>query len=186
MNACLINRFISCLVLLLSFCATTHAEIYKWTDPDGTIHYSDTKPPEEKGKAAPKVVEVELTPIQIMQDGSVTSKENNQTLALFDRLSQNVDDFFSNLGSSSKKNRQGGSAARVEIYTTPWCGACKKAKQWLDQEGVNYTEHNVESDSRAALRMRELGGGGGVPFAVINGATITGFNAQAYASAIGK
>jgi glutaredoxin 3 len=33
----------------------------------------------------------------------------------------------------------------VEIYTSPICGFCVRAKQLLDRKGVAYTEHDVFS-----------------------------------------
>ena len=47
-----------------------------------------------------------------------------------------------------------------------------------------YKDYDVEKDSNAALRMRKLGGGNGVPFAVINGKTFEGFNPTGYQAAL--
>jgi len=32
---------------------------------------------------------------------------------------------------------------KVEIYTTPWCGYCARAKALLDKKGVAYEEFDV-------------------------------------------
>ncbi|HSC78729.1 MAG TPA: DUF4124 domain-containing protein [Chitinolyticbacter sp.] len=50
-------------MLILSLCcvaATASAEIYKWKDADGRIHYSDTPPPDQK-KA--KVIDTKAQPV---------------------------------------------------------------------------------------------------------------------------
>lgn len=73
----------------------------------------------------------------------------------------------------------------VEIFTTPWCGYCKMAMAFLDANKIPYTEHDVSKNAAAALRQKHLGGGTGVPFAVINGQKIQGWNRQVYAKALG-
>jgi len=42
-------KYIFCLFSLLTFSvgSTVHAEFFRWVDDDGTIHYSDSLPPEE-------------------------------------------------------------------------------------------------------------------------------------------
>ena len=43
----------------------------------------------------------------------------------------------------------------VEIYTTPICGYCMRAKRLLDQKGVAYTEINVMGGIDAMTAMIE-------------------------------
>lgn len=65
----------------------------------------------------------------------------------------------------------------VVLYTTSWCGWCKKTRSWLDGKGVDYVDKDIESDGGAAEEMRELvGGDSGVPVVVIDGEVIRGFN----------
>lgn len=73
----------------------------------------------------------------------------------------------------------------VEIFTAPWCGYCKMALAYLDANKIPYTEHDVSANPAAALRQKHLGGGSGIPFAVINGQKIQGWNRQVYAKALG-
>lgn len=42
-------------------------------------------------------------------------------------------------------------SAQVEIYTTPYCGYCRMAKQLLTRKNVAYTEIDVSTN--AALRQ---------------------------------
>lgn len=37
-------------MLLLTLCGTSHAQVYKWVDAQGKIHYSDTPPPPGQAK----------------------------------------------------------------------------------------------------------------------------------------
>lgn len=49
---------------------------------------------------------------------------------------------------------------QVEIYTTPICGYCARAKALLDRKGVSYTEINVmqNPDKRVEMEARAHGG----------------------------
>jgi mycoredoxin len=37
----------------------------------------------------------------------------------------------------------------ILMYTTPWCGDCHRAKQFLRERGVAYREINVDEDPDA-------------------------------------
>lgn len=65
---------------------------------------------------------------------------------------------------------------KVRIYTTPTCGYCHMAKQYLNERGITYEEHNVAIDREAAAEMIELTGQMGVPVIVIDNEVIIGFN----------
>jgi glutaredoxin 3 len=49
--------------------------------------------------------------------------------------------------------------AETEIYTSPWCGYCHRAKRLLDKKGVNYTEYDVtaEPGRRKEMMQRAMG-----------------------------
>jgi glutaredoxin-like YruB-family protein len=64
----------------------------------------------------------------------------------------------------------------VVIYTTAWCGWCTKTRAWLDQNGVDYENRDIEANAAWAAEMHELTGSGGVPVIVIDGEVIKGFN----------
>ena len=35
----------------------------------------------------------------------------------------------------------------VQIYTTPSCGYCVQAKNWFNEHGIEYVEHQLASDA---------------------------------------
>ena len=43
--------------------------------------------------------------------------------------------------------------AKVEIYTSPFCGYCARAKALLTRKGVDYTEFDVLADSTLRVEM---------------------------------
>lgn len=174
-------------ILLLLFCAATQAGIYKWTDKHGVVHYGDKPPDAAQEVPVGKVEAVELTPITILDDGTVRNNGQEDDSWMGKALAM-VDDFKQ--AALKQINEWRGTTpvvtntAKVDIYTTAWCKACKAAKQWLANRGVQYTEYDIQQDPNAALRMRKLGGGGGVPFAVINGKTVQGFSPSDYQAAL--
>ena len=45
--------------------------------------------------------------------------------------------------------------AKIEIYTTPFCGYCARAKGLLDSKGAAYEEMDVMMDEKKRAEMRE-------------------------------
>jgi glutaredoxin 3 len=241
------TRSLSIVLLIILYCSSTQAEVYKWTDAEGNIHYSDTKP-EDKTL---RVEDFGISPIQIGDDGGVASTGEDQVISsppppdtspaevpkvkvryeipLLGDITPIIDKIKALFGQATEMGKEGtellmektdslggptitnenmdmileqiekekatdGSVAsgvegksstpQVEIFTTPWCGYCKKATAFLSMRGVRYKERNVASSKVQALRQKKLGGGNGVPFAVINGKKIRGWNKRAYDQAL--
>ena len=38
----------------------------------------------------------------------------------------------------------------ITVYTTTWCGSCKRLKSQLQREGIPFTEVDVEKNDEAA------------------------------------
>ncbi len=49
--------------------------------------------------------------------------------------------------------------ARIEIYTTPFCGPCRRVQRLFDEKGVAYELVNIQTSSAARARMRARTGG---------------------------
>jgi len=64
--------------------------------------------------------------------------------------------------------------AKVEIYTTPFCGFCARAKSLLDSKGAAYQEMDVMMDDKKRAEMRERTRRSTVPQIFINGQHIGG------------
>lgn len=62
----------------------------------------------------------------------------------------------------------------VEIYTTPWCGYCRRAKTLLDGKGADYREIRVDSDPERRAEMTSRSGRRTVPQIFIHGRSIGG------------
>ena len=64
----------------------------------------------------------------------------------------------------------------VRIYTTRSCTYCTKAKKYLKENRVTFTEYNVAKDMRRADEMVKKSGQMGVPVLDVHGKIIVGFN----------
>ncbi len=70
----------------------------------------------------------------------------------------------------------------VTVYSTTWCGVCRKAKTWLKSSGVPYVERDVENDAGASdeLAGKAAAAGvrpSGVPVIDVAGELMMGFDA---------
>ena len=43
--------------------------------------------------------------------------------------------------------------AKIEIYSTMWCGYCARTRNLLESKGVAFTDIDVETDSRKREEM---------------------------------
>ncbi|OGO94648.1 MAG: glutaredoxin 3 [Coxiella sp. RIFCSPHIGHO2_12_FULL_44_14] len=66
---------------------------------------------------------------------------------------------------------------KVEIYTTPTCSYCLRAKALLDRKKVSYVEIRVDQDpQQRAIMIQRSGGQRTVPQIFINDQWIGGFD----------
>ena len=47
----------------------------------------------------------------------------------------------------------------VTMYSTTWCGYCRRLKTQLDSAGIAYTEVNIEEHPDAAAFVEQVNGG---------------------------
>lgn len=66
--------------------------------------------------------------------------------------------------------------AKIIIYTTDYCGYCKRAKTLLMQKGVSFQEINVEGDDETRSWLIEQTGQRTVPQIFINEKSIGGYD----------
>jgi glutaredoxin 3 len=65
--------------------------------------------------------------------------------------------------------------AKVEIYSSPFCGYCARAKRLLSSKGVDYVDYDVMADSSLREEMvRRAGGRTTVPQIFIDGRHVGG------------
>lgn len=47
----------------------------------------------------------------------------------------------------------------MTMYTTSWCGFCRRLKMQLDREGIGYQEIDIEREPSAADTVTRINGG---------------------------
>ena len=76
--------------------------------------------------------------------------------------------------------------AKIEIYTTMWCGYCARAKSLLEKKGAAYQEMDVMEDTAKRAEMRARSQRTTVPQIFINGQHIGGSDELAALEQAGK
>jgi len=145
--------FIICLIALalLLPMSSGSAELYKWVDSKGTIHYGD-KPPKK----------AELKDIT----GNISS---------FKTVDVEPFKYDPALVTRDKKS----ASKSVVMYSTSWCGYCKKARQHFKRNNIPFQEHDIEKSKKAAKEYKRLKGRG-VPVILIGKRRMNGFRAETF------
>lgn len=47
----------------------------------------------------------------------------------------------------------------LTVYSTPWCGYCRRLMKQLDREGIAYTSVDIEREPDAAQYVMDVNGG---------------------------
>ncbi|MQA80066.1 MAG: mycoredoxin [Streptosporangiales bacterium] len=50
-------------------------------------------------------------------------------------------------------------SAQVTMYSTPWCGYCRRLKSQMEREGIAFAEVDIEQDPEAADYVMSVNGG---------------------------
>jgi glutaredoxin len=139
------------------------AEVYKWKDKNGNVFFSDMPP---------AVGDAEV----------VTLKEERATNPA---TRPNVNSAKPKGGSRDEKRDYG--SIKVIMYTTSWCGYCRKAREYLESLSVDLVEYDIERDrSIQAEMLRKSGGARGVPLIDVEGIIIRGYSPSGMKDAVEK
>ena len=72
----------------------------------------------------------------------------------------------------------------VAMYMTEWCPVCRHARDWLNEGGYSFVEHDVERDPRAAVFFVAVNPRGSVPTFYVGGEIVIGFDPDQLREAI--
>ncbi len=79
--------------------------------------------------------------------------------------------------------------SQVTVYSTPTCVYCKMAKQFFDENSVDYEDIDVSQDKEAAQQMMDKSGQMGVPVIVVENdgeeEVVVGFQKEKLANLVG-
>lgn len=134
--------------------------LYKSTGPNGEVIYS-AKP---------------LAGTQIEKTLSYTPGPTSPLPDYVLRFKEDLEKKLANKAGKGVANTD-----EVQLFTTSWCGYCRRAKAFLAKKQIAYTEHDVETPAgMEALVQAGEKGRGGVPVLVWRGQKIHGFAEDTY------
>lgn len=67
-------------------------------------------------------------------------------------------------------------SAGVVVYTTSWCGWCRKTLAWLDERGVDYENRDIERSDSWRDELVEKTGSVSIPVVEIDGQIVRGYD----------
>jgi len=68
---------------------------------------------------------------------------------------------------------------KVVMYSTSWCAYCKKAKKYFKEQGIRFTEYDIEKNLMAKRRYKKMGAKG-VPVILVGNARMNGFSEKGF------
>ena len=86
-----------------------------------------------------------------------------------------VQSFWAGSASPEKSAVQSSAQPDVLLYATEWCGYCAAAREFFSNNGIRYTELDIEKSSVGADGHRKLGGNG-VPLIVVGAELVHGYD----------
>ena len=130
--------------------ATSFGDVYKWVDANGNTVYGN-KPPKN---------------------------------ADLRKITGNISSFTSVKVESFKYDPslitpEQAKSKTVIMYSTSWCGYCKKAARHFRRKNIPFKEYDIEKSKSAAKAYRKLNGRG-VPLILVGKKRMTGFDANRF------
>jgi glutaredoxin len=67
----------------------------------------------------------------------------------------------------------------VVMYSTTWCGVCKRARRFLRQRNIPFQEYDIENSRKGKRDYAQLKGSG-VPILLVGGKRMNGFSVDRF------
>jgi len=147
----------------------SRAEMYRWEE-NGIVTFKDTPPPAAKKR---KVKVYKDNDFAVPPPVSVSSKSSAKHAVTHSPSPQ---------PEIKKAERFAGT---IEMYSTEWCGYCVAAESYMKSKNYPFVKYDIEKDSAAKRRHKELGGRG-VPLIIIGTNKMSGFSPDTMEYYLGK
>ena len=105
------------LILFLVLSGHGFSDVYIWVDDAGRVHNGDKSSAMQESKR--------------LAGEKITSYDT---------------DTYKNISASSGATNKSSSSknGKVIMYSTAWCGYCKKARQYFKSKGISFVEYDIE------------------------------------------
>lgn len=92
---------------------------------------------------------------------------------------------FSDSASASVPSKESSkeSAKDIVFYSAQWCGYCQKAKSFMIENAIEFTELDLDA-SDEHIEQFEAAGGTGIPYLVVGDKKLSGFDEDDYRKAL--
>jgi glutaredoxin len=85
----------------------------------------------------------------------------------------------------------GSAGAKVILYATSWCPACRTAREFMNGKGIPFVEKDIEKDPSAATELMQKAkaagiSASGVPVLEVGGTLMQGFDAERLTALLGE
>lgn len=127
--------------------AVAPAEVFRWVDDNGDVHFGDR--PSQAHRSEP--VEIRVNTYEAVTYASHT----------------------------------GAPAESVVMYSASWCGVCKQARRYFEQQQIAFTEYDIEQDAKGRTAYRRLGASG-VPVILVGDRRMNGFSVAGFEKLYGR
>jgi len=67
----------------------------------------------------------------------------------------------------------------VVMYSTSWCGYCKKARTYFERKNITYADYDIEKNSTAKEQYKAMGATG-VPVILVGKKRMNGFSEKGF------
>ena len=146
--------------------ARSERTYYRYLDADGSLHFVDAL------ERVPEPFRASAKPIALAGP-STSSTPPTPSAPAASRAARPPP--FADIASLPAARRPT-AAAEVVVYTTSWCGWCRKTLAWLDEHGVEYENRDIERSDAWRSELVEKTGSVSIPVVVIDGELVRGFN----------
>ena len=85
----------------------------------------------------------------------------------------------------------GAAGAKVILYATSWCPACRTAREFMNGKGIPFVEKDIEKDQAAATELMQKAkaagiSASGVPVLEVGGTLMQGFDPERLTALLGE
>jgi glutaredoxin len=161
---------------LLLVAGAARAQVYTWTDKEGTLHFGD-EPPASGQKARQLDLPAEAPALGELSVAKPTGRPAEG--APRGESSRPAD-------SAERPAPRLKTVTSVELFTTSWCPWCKKAREFFASKGISVVEHDIDTDRSALARKIGMDGDKRVPTVVIGGKVVRGYAPAQYEAALAQ
>jgi len=135
------------------------AELYRWVDADGKVHYTDTRPPSDARDARVTRVPQQAVAPEETQASATTSYATQQAATNFP----------------------------VTLYTSPSCADyCENARKLLNQRGIPFTEKQLQTEEERSAFLQLFNDQDMLPSATVGSRQLSGYEVNMWNALLDK